>query len=77
MWLSKHVEDCTRLVGPLRSIVNKHPRKVKADISHEWVYNAEAMNAFNAVKVALHLMPTSWFTMLISMEQLATWESTW
>ena len=57
VWLSKHVEDCTRLVGPLRSIVNKHPRKVKADISHEWVYNAEAMNAFNAVKVALCAQP--------------------
>ena len=27
--------------------------------------------------VHIHLMPTSWFTMWISMEQLATWESTW
>ena len=25
----------------------------------------------------VHLMPTSWFTMWISMEQLATWKTTW
>ena len=57
MWLFKHVEDYTKLVAPLSAIVNKHPRKVQADISHEWIYNVEAMNALNAVKVALCAQP--------------------
>jgi hypothetical protein len=57
VWLSKHVEDYTRLVAPLRNISNKHPSKVKADISHEWISNPEALNSFNAIKVALCAQP--------------------
>ena len=59
VWLSKHIEDYTRMVGPLRSIVNSFPSKTKADISHAWLTNPEALNAFNAVKVALCSGPTA------------------
>jgi hypothetical protein len=57
VWLNKHIEDYTRMVGPLRSIVNGYPSKMKADISHVWLTNPEALNAFNAIKVALCSQP--------------------
>ena len=31
----------------------------------------------NNISEEVHQSPTSWFTMWISMERLATWESTW
>jgi hypothetical protein len=57
VWLSKHVEDYTRMIAPLRAIVNRYPPKMKADISDVWIYEPEALNAFNAVKVTLRSRP--------------------
>ena len=57
VWLSKHTEDYTRMIAPLIAIVNRYPPKMKADISDVWVYEPEALNALNAVKVALCSRP--------------------
>ena len=48
VWLSKHIEDYTPMVGPLRAIVNSYPSKTKGDISHMWLMNPEALNAFGS-----------------------------
>jgi hypothetical protein len=57
VWLHKHVEDYSRMIAPLRRIVKGYPAKVKADISHVWLRDPEALNAFYAVKVALCSQP--------------------
>ena len=57
VWLAKHIEDYSRLISPLRAIVNRYPAKEKADISHIWGEESEALCSFNAVKVALCAQP--------------------
>ena len=57
VWLSKHIEDYSRMISPLRAIVNRYPAKEKADICHVWGEDPEALNAFNAVKIALCSQP--------------------
>ena len=64
VWLSKQVEDHTRMVGPLRAIVYSYPSNTKADISHVWLMNLEALNAFNAIKLALCSQPLLSFPQL-------------
>ena len=56
-WMWKHVEDYTALIKPLRDIVNRYPRKTRADISHIWMEEPAALKAFNAVKTALCYEP--------------------
>ena len=34
VWLSKHIAEYSRMISPLRAIVNKYPAKEKADIGH-------------------------------------------
>ena len=52
-WLAKHLEDYAKMVAPLRRITIRYDQKVKADISHVWLEEKDAMIAFTAVKVSL------------------------
>ena len=52
VWLSKHVEDYSALIEPLRKIVNKYNGCKTADISREWE-DLRAMAVYTAVKIAL------------------------
>lgn len=57
VWLHKHVEDYSRMVAPLRDIIKRYPAKTKADISHVWLTEPDAANAFTAIKIALCSQP--------------------
>ncbi len=48
VWLHKHMEDYSRMMAPLRDIVKRYPAKTKHDISHVWLTEPEAANAFTA-----------------------------
>jgi ribonuclease HI len=52
VWLSKHVEEYSSMVEPLRKIANRYNGCKTADIRHEWS-DPKAAKAYSAIKVAL------------------------
>ena len=52
VWLSKHVEEYSSMVEPLRKIANRYNGCKTADIRHEWS-DPRAAKAYSAIKVAL------------------------
>ena len=56
MWLSKHVENYSALVTPLRKVINKYNGCKTANIHHEW--NEPKVRAkYNEMKIALCKLP--------------------
>ena len=52
VWLSKHVENYSALVAPLRKVVNKYNGCKTANIQHEWNV-PKVRAAYSAMKIAL------------------------